>query len=230
MPPRGQQRGQGASRPLRLATHNVRGLYTAQEGTRRRRLAAFVQLWVAQQLDIILLQETWAQFFAQATLERELHDACRQFPDHGGYRVCWCFTARQQSAGVAILVRRHLVDTNVVALGQPQCSPGGRFMQVSLQWAGHIITVANVYLPNDSVGQQAFIRQHIRPLASLPGPCLVAGDWNFVPDERLDRAVRSPAAAPAPPAAATAGAAAAAGAGGAAAAVSYTHLTLPTKA
>ena len=221
MPPRGQQRGPGASRPLRLATHNVRGLYQAQEGARRRRLAAFVQLWVSQQLDVILLQETWAQFFAQATLERELHDACRQFPDHGGYKVCWCFTARQRSAGVAMLVRRQLVDTHGVVLGQPQCSPDGRFMQVSLQWAGHSLTVANVYLPNDSVGQQAFLNQHIRPLASLPGPCLVAGDWNFVPDEQLDRVVRGQAAsaggaAAGAPAGAGAGAARVGGAGAAA--------------
>ena len=213
MPPRGHRGGRGAIPPLRMASHNVRGVKPHLDG--------LVAIWLSLRLDIVLLQETHLGFFDTVQVERRLQAACQRIdPAHAGYKVFWCLNTQgngTRSAGVAVLIKQQLLASGHLQVdeGSIQRTSAGRFMVIPLKWEGHSFSLANVYLPNDSPSQQLFLRTHLGPLVQAGRPVIVGGDWNFVSNTPLDRARRPAAAAGA--AAAGGAAAGAAAAGGAAA-------------
>lgn len=71
------------------------------------------------------------------------------------------------------------------------------FFSFDFKWGGHTISLATVYLPSaDPVGQKAFIRDHLQPLVAASPNLLLAGDFNFVLNEALDRTLASGRDAP----------------------------------
>jgi len=74
-----------------------------------------------------------------------------------------------RSAGVAVLVRRALVNSGRLVLRQQHvvATPQGRLVVLPLQWGGHDLRVVSCYLPNSSTDQQAFINDCMR--VHLPG-------------------------------------------------------------
>jgi exonuclease III len=188
MPPR-QQRPSVGGRPLRLATHNILGINSLG------RIPALVRVWLALQLDVVVLQEVRCHWFQLAALQRRINEEVRrQNLNHGGFHAYWGpnrSTNGDRSAGVGILIRQ-TPPCGPITVQVPVTAPDGqgRFLPASLQWGGHRFTLACVYLPNDSGQQQQFLKAHIQPLAQQPQPILIGGDWNFVQSTPLDRVVR----------------------------------------
>lgn len=177
-------RGPGSS-PLRIATHNVRGV--------KCHIPALAAAWVAMHLDIVLLQETHVGFFEAAALARQVSAACKLVDrQHAGFTAFWGLNTggnATRSAGVAILVRKHLLDSGAVVLDDSAASRSsdGRLIALPLRWGGHLIMLASVYLPNDSVGQQSWLSAHLPQFQQGGASVLLGGDFNFVEDQLLDR-------------------------------------------
>ena len=91
--------------------------------------------------------------------------------------------------GVAIALKLELTkpgsplqlhDSSVVR------SSDGRLIHCHLEWAGHIIRLVNVYLPNDDISRKSFLEN----CCNLAGPTeqlVIGGDFNFVMKSSLDR-------------------------------------------
>ena len=189
MPPAHQARGGGrvggrAWDMLRVGTHNVQGLVA--------HLQPLVEGWMRQRLDVVLLQETWVTFFQAAKVCRQLDAACRGVdPRHEGYQVVWGFNTAgnaSRSAGVAVLVRRALVNSGQLTIRQQQvvATPQGRLVVLPMQWGGHDLKVVSAYLPNSSTDQQAFINDCMHVHLQGQDHLVCAGDFNFVESTCLD--------------------------------------------
>ena len=160
---------------LSIASHNVQGLNTTK-------LRALTQAWQRNGHDIVLLQETHITPAAVAALVALL----------AGWAAYWAH-GTQRSAGVAILVRANLLSGASGPLSIADCHPAedGRSLDLRLGWAGHRMRLVNVYLPNEAAHQRAFIAARLLPLAAAAQASredlLLGGDFNIVPDVRLDR-------------------------------------------
>jgi len=161
------------SRPLRFATHNVRGI--------QGHLPALLDIWEGLHLDVVFLQETHLDLFKVYQVERSLQ--------RHGYTAYWAHHT-SRSAGVGILIRSHLLQAGVLTVEQQAVvrSSVGRYLVIPVQWRGHSLHLINLYLPNESAAQQDFMQQQLQPLlAAATGGYLLGGDWNFVECTSLDR-------------------------------------------
>lgn len=184
MPPRAP-RGARAGRPLRLATHNVRGF--------QAHLLEMAQLWVSLNLDVVFVQETKVGFFTAVQVQRELNVACDAAEQgHAGYEVIWALNTQQgaRSAGVAICIRKQLLRSGHLAIDHDHVvkAADGRLLTVPVTWGGHSLVLTCTYLPSgDSVGQQSYLMQNVPGMLHSTKSVLWGGDWNFVEDTGLDR-------------------------------------------
>ena len=164
MPPRRRTEARpapAAPLALRMATHNVRGL-------NQHKAAVLAGAWKEHRLEMVLLQET------HMTELKEL-EQMGIFP---GWHIIWDHYERSEAAtadqvasgsapaplsgrerdcrGVAIAVRQALLRPGSPLQLQESSvvrNRDGRMIHCRLEWAGHIIRLVNVYLPNDTAGQ-----------------------------------------------------------------------------
>lgn len=173
-------------RGLRLATFNADGLRTHE------RVAGLLR--VMQRVDVLAVQETWVGTF-RGRQQGEVEAWVAQLSHGAGQPVPLVFWAhntveRTASAGVAILVRRSLVESGALQLGEPQPDDSGRLLVLPLRWGGQDWHLASVYLPcNGAARRLAFIRERLAPVAAAApaGHLIVVGDFNYVVHARLDR-------------------------------------------
>ena len=174
---------------LRIATHNARGL--CSPGHAREAAAA----WRALGFDIVCLQETrWAAASATAAAATAAVTAA-------GWTL---YTAAalhgsdgRPFAGVAIAIRSALLRTNggplaVVSSASTDDRVAGRLVHVALDWRGHHLHVASVYLPSgDYPAQRAAVTGVLGPLAAAQHAagrtCAWGSDFNFCDAPTIDR-------------------------------------------
>jgi exonuclease III len=169
---------------LRFGSHNVRGLGTAAAA------ADLDAAWRALGFDVVCIQETmWAQGSpaCAAAIERL----------RGLGWAVYSSEAARCTAGVAVVVRADLLAENggpVEVAAQAAPSPGaqGRLVSLHMDWRGHLLHVASVYLPaGDFAAQRAAMTQVLSPLAAAAAAagrqCVWGGDYNFTPDPPRDR-------------------------------------------
>ncbi len=165
--------------PLRIASINIQGLA-------RGKHAALGQALKFHNLDIVLLQETWVLPDKEQSIAND--DSFR------GWQFYWSAARRSSRAsqgrptsGVAVAVRRSLVDSGCLSILTISPSSTGRLVRLRCKWGGHTFTLVNAYFPNTPSEQLTFIRSHLVPLSeSTTDPLIVAGDFNFVEDPALD--------------------------------------------
>ena len=180
-----QRPGQAAA-ALRLATYNVNGLRTQEN------VAGL--LLVAQRVDVLVVQETWVGT-ARGRQQQQVEMWLAQLAAGAGEPSPLAFWAHnttepEASAGVLVLVRRALVTSGALQLGEPQRSDSGRLLVLPLRWGGHDLHLATVYVPvNSPARRHAFIRDELAPVAAAApaGGLVVMGDFNYVADAGLDR-------------------------------------------
>ena len=171
---------------LRLATYNVNGL--------RTRASVAGMLLVAQQVDILVVQETWVGT-ARGRQQQEVEFWLAQLTAGAGEPPLLAFWAHntaepEAAAGVLVLVRRALVTSGALQLGEARRSDSGRLLVLPLRWGGHDLHLASVYAPvTTAVQRRAFFRDELAPAAAAApaGGFVVMGDFNYVLDARLDR-------------------------------------------
>ena len=175
-----------------MATHNVRGL-------NQRKAEILAGAWKEHRLDVVLLQETKMTEMKVTEVKDAFHD----------WLIIWAHYLRPEAAtdleasgsapasnsserdcrGVAIAVRLELIrpggplqlqESSVVR------SIDGRMIHCRLEWAGHIIRLVNVYLPNDTAGQKAFL-ETFYDVAGPREQLVVGGDFNFTMNNSLER-------------------------------------------
>jgi exonuclease III len=98
----------------------------------------------------------------------------------------------RSSAGVAIAIRETLLQEQggPAAVTDVQPNSDGRLISLRLDWGGHKLRLASIYMPNQPTAQREFLQASLGQLASLTGRRSVAvwgGDFNFVEDQQLDR-------------------------------------------
>lgn len=175
----------GGATALRIATHNVHGL--------EAHVTLLAEVWVHMRLDVILLQETWVQFYDAARVAKLVQAACKRVdPQHRGFEMVWGFNTApnaNHSAGVAVLVRKVLADAGQITIQQQQvkATEQGRLVCVPIQWGGHSVTLVSVHLPNVSTEQQHFIDSHMVTHMPQGTTIICGGDFNFVPQPALDK-------------------------------------------
>lgn len=179
---------------LRVATHNVRGLRSADKA---RDLAAY---WCRARLDIVLVQETHLFF-----LQRD-PALVREALAKGGWRSFFALASPADPySGTAILIRSSLIANGVVeAPHAPICLAGGRACSLLIKWHGVPYLLSSVYAPADPEKRTHFL-SHLLPAhyrTNLSNPAAQAarggghvwgGDFNFVEEPRLDRTSGRPA-------------------------------------
>ena len=183
---------------LRMGTHNVNGRLGSKSQAGRGAVYSMIQLWCQLQLAVICVQETHVHSLASAARAQEQIDSAAGQMVHPGWLAYWGLGASAQSAGVAILVRRDLladgsVRVRELAAGHPHLPVGarGRLIHLRLDWGGHKLRVACVYLPSgEPAGQREFINTHLHALKQLPGQHVWAGDFNFTMEPCRDRLQR----------------------------------------
>lgn len=196
MPRRPARRAVRAPAPLRIGSHNVRSLLGAGTLGVDPRLPALMRSWERQRLDVVCLQETWVSADDIPRARTLLHTICQQ--ERFGHWTSWWSPAVEtqagrRSAGVAILVRTHLLTSGALTFPEetaaPEAAEDGRLLHLPVQWGGHAFTLLCAYLP-DSNGplQREFISSRLQPLAQRGGAQVWAGDFNFVLDPALDTA------------------------------------------
>jgi exonuclease III len=181
-PPAAAPAAKQAHRPvLRGGTLNIRGMSTSAAAERAARL------WRAAGWDYALLQETNLTIHTLPGVARRL--AALGWTLHAALSL-------SGRGGTAIAYRTHLSRSGAVAFnGSDEAaavtkSADGRYTALALQWSGHRLQLASVYLTS---GQPATQRHQIdtllAPLARAAGTrqVLWGGDFNFVPAPRLDR-------------------------------------------
>ena len=185
----------GAPAPLRIGSHNVRGLL-GQQADESARLVALLRCWARQRLDVVCVQETHvpAADVPRATVMVDL--ACRRLR-LGRWHAWWGPAASRRSGGVAIFVRSALLASGAasVAAELPAVAPdaAARLLLLPLSWGGHVLSLGSLYLPSsDPPAQRAFIATHLTAAAAVPGLPVWAGDYNFVRDRARDSSARAP--------------------------------------
>ena len=170
---------------LRMVTHNVRGL--------EAHVSLLAEVWVQMRVDVVMVQETWVQFYDAARISKLLQAACKRVdPQHHGFEVVWGFNMApnaNHSAGVAVLLRKSLIDAGHLKISHQQvkASNQGRLLCVPIQWGGHSVSVVCVHMPNASTDQQQFMDGPMRTLVPRSGALIVGGDFNFVPQPAVDK-------------------------------------------
>jgi exonuclease III len=179
----------GRQRPLMLLTHNVQGITTAEKAYK------CVSAWHRAGAHVVCVQETWVdrihqQGKSQAEVELWLQQAAARL-QMNDMQVWFANNtlASQHRAGVAIVLLHSHVLLEQVQVDIKSATPDGRLIACDLQWAGHHFTILNTYWPPDHEQRSTFLTDALTPtLASVRRDrLLLAGDFNFVEDARLDR-------------------------------------------
>lgn len=176
---------------LRLCTHNVNGIGTAQAA---EEAAGY---WRRAGFDMVLIQEHHLTILTQTAVARRLAKL--------GWTIHIAVTPSEGQAkgGTAVAYRTSLVTGGSLVLedGTAAVRRGaeGRYVAAPFLWSGHRLHVASVYLPSgDAAAQKAYVTAHLQPLeaaARASGRALLwGGDWNFAPQPHLDRLRHAPGA------------------------------------
>lgn len=170
---------------LRVGSHNVRNLSTNAD--------VALPLWSRElYLDVVAVQEVKLEEATLLQYQQQLHEV--------GYDAIWNSNSAL-SAGVAILYKRSLVTAGRLVVHNEHiltAQPAGlphRVLAVPMDWGGHQLLVVNVYVPNS---HQATFLSDVLPSIKAAHPArhvILLGDFNFVPDPRMDRARASDVAA-----------------------------------
>ena len=202
-------------RPLRVGSHNVRGLRTQGSHLGCPRLHALLRCWERQQLDVVCLQETHVREQDVDLVTADLGAAAQRLRVRE-WSAWWAPAPtphRRVSGGVAILIRSCLLQQGLVTFpggaAAPVVADGawvGRGVSLPVLWGGHAFVLTSAYFPLEGPQQRDFIQQWVGPVASTAGDHVVAADFNFVGNVALDTA--SGLARPGDPASAAALAAA----------------------
>jgi exonuclease III len=177
--------------PLRIATHNVRGLLSHRGGTPdAKRLIALMKSWETAQLDIICLQETRVMADLIDTARKQLFIAATAIRG-SEYLSFWGPASTgpngSPAGGVAILVRSSLAEQLTATETVEARSDDGRLVQLPLEWGGHSFNLVCAYLPSGSAaGQRNFIQHQLAPLARNGKHNIICADFNFVMQPQLD--------------------------------------------
>lgn len=171
---------------LRIATHNINAAGS------RAKLFQLLHLWHSLNIHIVCVQETWVGKH-RGSSEQQLNLWLHEFPANTTYKAIWCHNNTQESnAGVAVLIRQDLWDSGAIKVTTlPTSSPtSGRIQQVTVEWAGHVITLVNTYWPNQHCHRMQFLQQTLLPTIAhaTPGSVCILGDFNFVHSIAQDRA------------------------------------------
>ena len=171
---------------LRIATHNINAAGS------RDKLFQLLHLWHSLNIHIVCFQETWVGKH-RGSSEQQLNLWMHEFPAKTTYNAIWCHNSTQENnAGVAVLVRRDLWDSGAIKVTTlPTSSPtSGRIQQVTVEWAGHFLTLVNTYWPNQHCHRMQFLQQTLLPTIAdaTPGSLCILGDFNFVHSVAQDRA------------------------------------------
>ena len=179
-------RGRRRLGTLKIISHNINGLSS--------KVSSAVKLWNALGADIVLLQETHLSPATAELLQTPLSQwVCywaHNRPSRRGYGI-----SSKASAGVGILIRKRcLVQYGghiSVVDGYSHSSSKGHHLAKKVDWMGHQLHLASLYLPSDSQSREQYIRRNIKALSasSKVGSrvCCWGGDFNFVADPTLDR-------------------------------------------
>lgn len=172
-------------RPLRpllgLASHNTCTLSTPQAAE------AAARDWGRAGIRVVLIQEHRLTLFTAPAVARRLARL--------GWTAYFSFSG-EAAGGTAIILRTSLITDGTLELvggdAAVRRGPGGRYIAAPFRWSGHRLHIASVYLPSGNpTAQRAYITSHLAPLAAaaIAAGCQLVwgGDFNFVPDPRLDR-------------------------------------------
>ena len=155
----------GHTRNISIFSLNAHGI---KELTRRRALFTYLDI---KRYDIVLLQETHVD-------SKELAE---QFKRERAGKSYFSFGA-SRTGGVAVLIRDGLnCSVDYVKYGHES-----RSLIVDITIEGLALRIINVYCPNDSLERNNFLRDLDNKIQSTR-TIVLAGDFNFVEDPRLDR-------------------------------------------
>lgn len=168
---------------LRVGSHNIRGFGDVNGSAAPPRMRALLLEWERLKLGIVCLQETHASVVCQYRIETWLLQLSRD-AGFAGWEVFWAHSGGS-AGGVAVLVRRSLLRTHqlVVHADQVWRSANGRLLAVPMDWGGHKLCVASVYLHSgDDTAKRNFMRKDMQDLVACMGSRVHVwcGDWNFV--------------------------------------------------
>ncbi|KAG7672302.1 hypothetical protein KSW81_005182 [Nannochloris sp. 'desiccata'] len=103
-------------------------------------------------------------------------------------------SAGRSRGGVAIAIRTSLIRDGTVRLVGDAASVGpkdGRVISLNIDWAGHKLSMACLYLPNHAPERAQFLQDRLVPLAASAVAArrqlVWGGDFNFVHNPSLDR-------------------------------------------
>ncbi|GLI67047.1 hypothetical protein VaNZ11_011236 [Volvox africanus] len=192
---RNQRQGAISGHPLRIATHNMRGLL-ASHGSR---LQAAVHQWAEQRLDVVCLQETHHTTLQhQCLFERDLRHATTQIHTQNWKVAAYSWSSSTHTAGVLVFIRQGLASALApkLATPQPTCMTG-RFTDCILHWGGHRLHICNIYLPPGTTSTAVETRRQLfeNALAATTTQAMEdnrdttliwAGDFNFVENPEWD--------------------------------------------
>ncbi|KAG8896435.1 hypothetical protein FRC01_011821, partial [Tulasnella sp. 417] len=179
LPPSGGERSQNqASRSrkprIRIATLNIRGC-----GERRMngkfKLAHLARWMRANKVGIVALQETYETRLAFEALEKAFEKVWA-FPNGGG----------AHSAGTGFVIHKDNIPAGLKKEDfAHEIIIEGRVSTLTLKWEEEMITIANVYAPNEKRTAETFF-ERTTSLLKKEKPDMVMGDFNHV-KHTLDR-------------------------------------------
>lgn len=194
-----------ASNPrLRIGTHNAFGMVGTNAVCRAIPLSDH---WHHLELDVVLVTETHATANGAANVESRLDSHNTASNQSAAWHYLWGYTDSRASRGVAILVRKHLytsgqlqiikqydinpITNDLDGTDTVQVEASSRILAFQVQWGGHKMQLACIYMPNDAPTQRIVIQQCLHHLhaAAVTDGCIPVwgGDWNFVEQASLDR-------------------------------------------
>lgn len=168
-------------------------------------------------LDVVLLQECKADLLSAPAVERALagwrifwaHNSTQRQPgstrgrppaasqqgsgsNRRNKRQAPSSQQQRNSAGVAIAIRAALLQEQggPAKVTDVRPSSDGRLLSLRLDWGGHQLRLASIYMPNQPTAQRSFLEASLGQLAAQTGRRAAAvwgGDFNFVEDQKLDR-------------------------------------------
>ncbi len=159
MPPQHRRRRRGPS--LRWGTQNARSLgadgnYRLYGG--KARLLA--KSWTQQRLDVVCITECNITKKETAAIEKNLP----------GWELFWaCPNRGTRQAKTAIAIRRRLIQEGA-RVSDVRHRADGRVLTLQLDWGGHRLQVASVYMPADRKQQPDFIQKFLAPLLRAGPP------------------------------------------------------------
>lgn len=149
---------------IKIVSLNVNGL---RDNIKRKRLITLLRNLKSE---VVLLQETHVKQNNNVILRD------KAFP----YQ--WHSNGSSKSRGTAILLHRTVQFQEDAVLRDKE----GRYVAVRGTLNGEKVTIASIYAPN--VSQISFLDNTFHELASFgEGVWLLAGDYNYIPDLKLDR-------------------------------------------